>query len=39
MEQHLSQRLDGLSHMLLAAKAVARKLKILDLMRRLSRSA
>jgi len=39
MEQHLSQRLDGLSHMLLAAKAVARKLKILGLMRRLSRSA
>jgi hypothetical protein len=39
MEQHLSQRLDGLSHMLLAAKAVARKLGILGLMRRLSRSA
>jgi glycosyltransferase involved in cell wall biosynthesis len=39
MEQHLSHRLDGLSHMLLAAKAVARKLKILGLMRRLSRSA
>jgi glycosyltransferase involved in cell wall biosynthesis len=39
MEQHLSHRLDGLSHMLLAAKAVAQKLKILGLMRRLSRSA
>jgi glycosyltransferase involved in cell wall biosynthesis len=38
MEQHLSHRLDGLGHMLMAAKAVARKLKILGLMRRLSRS-
>jgi glycosyltransferase involved in cell wall biosynthesis len=39
MEQHLSHRLDGLDHMLRAAKAVAEKLKILGLMRRLSRSA